>query len=69
MIELKARRRKARTAKGKPGRWVLAAIEANIRAGITAEGERNLAICAAKANAVGMSYGQYMAARREGRTR
>lgn len=48
---------------------VLAAIASNIRAGITAEGERSLAICAAKANARGMSYGQYMAAKQAGRVR
>lgn len=59
-----ARRRKGRVAEN-----VLAAIESNIRAGITAEGERNLALCAAKANALGMSYGQYMAEKQAGRVR
>lgn len=58
------RRRRGRTAEN-----VLAAIESNIRAGITAEGERNLALCAARANALGMSYGQYMAAKQAGRVR
>lgn len=55
--------------KGRREADVLAAIASNIRAGITAEGERNLAICAAKANARGMSYGQYMAAKQAGRVR
>lgn len=59
-----ARRRKGRVAEN-----VLAAIESNIRAGITAEGEQNLAICAAKANDLGMSYGQYMAEKQAGRVR
>ena len=58
------RRRRGRAAEN-----VRAAIESNIRAGITAEGERNLAICAAKANDLGMSYGQYMAAKQAGRVR
>lgn len=58
------RRRKGRVAEN-----VRAAIESNIRAGITAEGERNLALCAAKANDLGMSYGQYMAAKQAGRVR
>lgn len=48
---------------------VLAAIGSNIRAGITAEGERSLAICAARANALGMSYGRYMAEKQAGRVR
>lgn len=59
----------ARRRKGRAGGNVLAAIESNIRAGITAEGERSLAICAARANARGMSYGQYMAAKQAGRVR
>lgn len=58
------RRRRGRAAEN-----VRAAIESNIRAGITAEGERSLALCAAKANALGMSYGQYMAAKQAGRVR
>ena len=56
-----------RRRKGRREADVLAAIDSNIRAGITAEGERNLAICAARANARGMSYGQYMALQREGK--
>lgn len=48
---------------------VLAAIASNIRAGITAEGERSLAICAARANALGMSYVRYMAEKQAGRVR
>lgn len=59
----------ARRRKGRAGGNVLAAIESNIRAGITAEAERSLAICAARANARGMSYGQYMAAKQAGRVR
>lgn len=58
------RRRKGRAAEN-----VRAAIESNIRAGITAEGERSLALCAAKANDLGMSYGRYMAAKQAGRVR
>ncbi len=58
------RRRRGRTAEN-----VRAAIEANIRAGITAEGERSLALCAAKENDLGMSYGRYMAAKQAGRVR
>lgn len=57
----------ARRRKGRREDDVLAAIESNIRAGITAEGERSLALCAAKANARGMSYGRYMALQREGK--
>lgn len=59
----------ARRRKGRVGGNVLAAIESNIRAGITAEGERSLALCAAKANDLGMSYGQYMAEKQAGRVR
>lgn len=44
-----------RRRKGRREADVLAAIASNIRAGITAEGERSLAICAARANALGMS--------------
>lgn len=58
-----------RRRKGRREADVLAAIASNIRAGITAEGEQSLAICAAKANARGMSYGQYMAAKKAGRVR
>ena len=58
-----------RRRKGRREADVLAAIDSNIRAGITAEGERSLAICAAKANARGMSYGQYMTAKQAGRVR
>lgn len=58
-----------RRRKAQPQKDVLAAIAANIRSGITAEGERNLAIDAAKANARGMTYGQYMAAKQAGRLR
>lgn len=56
-----------RRRKGRREADVLAAIASNIRAGITAEGERNLAICAARANDLGMSYGQHMALQREGK--
>lgn len=58
-----------RRRRGRAGGNVLAAIESNIRAGITAEGERSLALCAARANARGMSYGQYMAEKQAGRVR
>lgn len=58
-----------RRRKGWKEKDVLVAIAANIRGGITAEGERNLAIDAAKANARGMTYGQYMAAKQAGRVR
>lgn len=58
-----------RRRKGRREADVLAAIASNIRAGITAEGERSLAICAARANALGMSYGQYMAAKQAGLVR
>lgn len=58
-----------RRRKGRREADVLAAIASNIRAGITAEGERSLAICAAKANARRMSYGQYMAAKQAGHVR
>lgn len=58
-----------RRRKGRREADVLAAIDSNIRAGITAEGERSLAICAARANALGMSYGQHMAAKQAGRIR
>lgn len=58
-----------RRRKGRREDDVLAAIASNIRAGITAEGERSLAICAAKANDLGMSYGQYMAEKQAGRVR
>ena len=58
-----------RRRKGRREADVLAAIASNIRAGITAEGERSLAICAARANARGMSYGRYMAAKQAGRVR
>lgn len=62
-------RSNTRRRKGRKEADVLAAIASNIRAGITAEGERSLAICAAKANARGMSYGQYMAEKQAGRVR
>lgn len=58
-----------RRRKGRREDDILAAIASNIRAGITAEGERNLAICAARANALGMSYGRYMAEKQAGRVR
>lgn len=58
-----------RRRKGRREDDVLAAIASNIRAGITAEGERSLAICAERANALGMSYGRYMAAKQAGRVR
>lgn len=64
MTKTNTRRRRGRAAEN-----VRAAIESNIRAGITAEGERSLALCAAKANDLGMSYGQYMAAKQAGRVR
>lgn len=64
-----ATRSNTRRRKGRREADVLAAIASNIRAGITAEGERSLAICAARANARGMSYGQYMAAKQAGRVR
>lgn len=58
-----------RRRKGRREDDILAAIASNIRTGITAEGERSLAICTARANALGMSYGQYMAAKQAGRVR